>query len=438
MENFQYTVIYITANFLIYMVMLLAVQVNCESRFSRRITILINVLSYPLNMVIALALPILSTVRLILGWVYVALLVQLLYKNRWLYKLFVASAAVLAVLIAEALLGTIMPRDTASMGELMQRYSIPIYTALLFINIVLQSINVMFVRFLGRRGIALSGRLREAIFLIFPVSQLATVCLYFSSYRDLEIEFHSWNVLPVILIYLIADIALFFSLRMSEKNAMMLARTEILEEEIAIQKDYHTQLASSYEQIRKLRHDIDNHLYTMQTMLESGQSDAAEQYAREVFNRESKTTLFASCNNIVAASFLEKKKEDFETNGMILECEIHLPVETGISNPDLICAFGNILNNAQEACEGIVNPKVQLRVNYQEPYLSILCENPVGEADNRHRNRIPGMERGLGLLILEDLAKQYDGELQIESGEGTFRTQLVLKGGGQDAEHSRM
>lgn len=438
MQSFQYTAIYLIANFFIYMLMLLAIQVNCEKRFGRWVTILLNILSYPLNMVIALALPLLSSVRTILGWVYVVIIVQLLYKNKWVYKLWVASAAVLAVLISEAVLGVIMPRDASVMGELMQRYSIQIYTVLLFVNIIVQSINVMFVRLLGRWNLALSKRLQGVMFLIFPVSQLAAICLYFSSYKDLAAEFHPWYVFPVVLIYLIADIALFFSLRMSEKNAVMTARTEILEEEIAFQKNYHAQLASSYEQIRKLRHDIDNHLYTIQTMLKSGQSDEAARYAQEIFEKESNTARLVSCHNTVIASFLEKKKEDFETNGILLECEIHMPMETGISNPDLICAFGNILNNAQEACAGIADPKVELNVSYQEPYLTILCKNPIGKTDKKHRNRIPGMERGLGLLILDDLAKQYDGELQTVFEEGIFRTQLVLKGGGQDAEHSSM
>lgn len=428
MPSFQLSAVYLIANFFIYMIMLLAVQLNCESRFGRWKTVLINILSYPINMAISLVLPHLSFVRLLLGCVYVILLVQLLYKNKWLYKFLVAFAAVLSVLLSEALYGTIMPRDAFMSGELIVRYSIPSYTGLIFVNFIIQTINVLFVRLLQKRRTMFSGKLQNLLFMVFPISQFASVWLFFSSYKDLQTDYNPWYVLPVVLIYLIADVALFFSLRMSEKNAIIMAKTELLEEEIAFQKKYHSQLASSYEQIRKLRHDIDNHLYTVQTMLKAGQSKAAAQYAQEVFERESPVPLYASCRNTIVGSFLEKKKEDFEANRIILDCEIQLPVEAGISNPDLICVFGNILNNAQEACEGIENSRIVLRVNYQKPYLSIFCENPVRDTQNKKRNRIPGLERGIGLLILEDLAKQYDGELRTEFAEETFQTQLVLKG----------
>ena len=111
--------------------------------------------------------------------------------------------------------------------------------------------------------------------------------------------------------------------------------------------------------------------------------------------------------------------------------DIRLPAETSIANPDLICVFGNILDNALEDCEGLAAPKVELKAQYQRPFLSISCINPVQntqKAWENRRMRIPGLERGIGLTILSDLAGRYDARLETSSTEAGFQIQLVMKG----------
>jgi sensor histidine kinase regulating citrate/malate metabolism len=92
--------------------------------------------------------------------------------------------------------------------------------------------------------------------------------------------------------------------------------------------------------------------------------------------------------------------------------------------------LGNILDNALEACRDLDQGKVTLKTNYNKPYVSILCLNPLRQQDMndiKHK-RIPELERGIGLTILQDLAEKYDGQM-IAGPEGeTFKTSLILKG----------
>ncbi len=427
MEAYQYTIVSIIANFLFYLLILLAVQVNCESRLGRWQTLLVNVLSFAGYAAIVLAVPMLTLIRPIAGWVYVILVVELLHRGSWQYKLVVGSSAVISMLLADVLFMAMMPREASVTGEVMQRHAIPVYAAFLFVNLVVHLIVVTFIRAIRKRKSGFLNGLQGSVFIVFPVSQFLPLWFYFSVYKDLQTSFDPWQLLPAVLVYLLADIALYFSLRTSEKNARMQVLNSMLEEQVAFQKDYYAQLSDSYAQVRKMRHDIDDHLYTMRAMLDAGRTEEAAEYAREVSFLDTTKVRFASCANMVVASYLEKKAEDLETLGIPLTGEIALPVDTGISDPDLICAFGNILNNAQEACTGKDDARVKLNAVYREPYLSISCLNPaVGE--KQETRRIPELERGLGLTILEDLAARYDGQLQTVTEDGIFRTQLVLKG----------
>lgn len=431
MSNTYDIVVFIT-NFLLYIFMLLAVHLNCTRRFSTWLTIVLGIVSFA-GYAVSSFLPFLSLIRPIYGWLYVVLVVQLLYRDKWYFKLIAASASVMAMLLADVLYEAMMPRTAAATSELMMQHPIPVYSVFLFIDLVVQSINVVFVRLLGKRNSFFRNKWQVLLALAFPINQFISLWMFFSTYADLDKEYHSWQLLTTILMYLLADAALIVLFKLVEKNAKIQAKNDMLEDEISIQSGYYEKLGSSYDQIRKMRHDIDNHLYTIQALISSGKADEAAEHAREISKDYSSKPLFISCENIVAASFLGKKKEDFEQNGVNLEMEISLPGETGISNSDLICVFGNILDNALESSKGLKNAHVEMKVNYQEPYLSIRCNNPVGENSRKHNRRIPEMERGLGMMILNEMARKYDGDLQAEQTGDLFQTQLVLKGDTQNA-----
>jgi len=411
------------------MIVFISVWINFENRLNKWLTLLLCAVSYAGMMAITWMLPILTLIRTVIGWVYVIIVVELLLKGSWVFKLVAASASILAMMMSDLILGAMIGRNAYVAGTLMQNHTVAAYTVLLFINLVLQSITVVFIRMIRRRSIMTGrGRWSSALLLGFPISQLAAIWLYFMAYIDLKNDFNPWMLVTVIAIFMLADAALIFSLRMAERSVRTQARNDMLEEQAAFQKDYYAELGTSYEQIRKMRHDIDNHLYTIQALLASSRTEDASDYVRELTSDDSARVRFPVCENTVVASFLEKKEKNFEKAGIDFECEISMPSDTGVSNPDLICSIGNILDNAREACEGIDQPVVVLNVNYRRPYLSIQCDNSAVKNAKPHNKRIPELDRGLGLKILEDLADQYDGEFRTEPGDGRFRTVLVLKG----------
>ena len=110
-----------------------------------------------------------------------------------------------------------------------------------------------------------------------------------------------------------------------------------------------------------------------------------------------------------------------------METDLHLPAELCISNPDLICIYGNILDNAIEACRNTQNARIILKTAYDEPYLSISCSNTIPETAREKKRRIPELERGIGMTILAGLAEQYDGQYTHKSDEGMFHTEIILK-----------
>ena len=60
------------------------------------------------------------------------------------------------------------------------------------------------------------------------------------------------------------------------------ARNDLLARQIDRQNEHYAALTAQYENLRRIRHDISSHLYTMQLLLQEGQYDEAAAYSAEV------------------------------------------------------------------------------------------------------------------------------------------------------------
>lgn len=99
---------------------------------------------------------------------------------------------------------------------------------------------------------------------------------------------------------------------------------------------------------------------------------------------------------------------------------------------DLTVVFGNLLENAMEACERMKEGKkfVKLRVQGEESgLLIIICENSFDGVLNEKGNKIMSRKEkgGIGLLSIESIAKKYNGDMRIESEEKKFRVKVILQ-----------
>ncbi len=127
--------------------------------------------------------------------------------------------------------------------------------------------------------------LRLFLFLLFPVSQLLLLTGIFLCGTDPVRPIHI--ILPVLLCIL-SDAVLAAALRYTGKRASLLAENRIMEQKIEDQSRYYAALADHYQAVRRVRHDIDNHLYTTRILVEDGKTEEAILYADSLMESISK------------------------------------------------------------------------------------------------------------------------------------------------------
>ena len=138
--------------------------------------------------------------------------------------------------------------------------------------------------------------------------------------------------------------------------------------------------------------------------------------------------MLGRCENPVVDAFLYGRVEEAKKQGIAVKTDIILPVELPISNTDLVIVFGNIIDNAVEACAKLENPGITLDAKIDGSYLIISEENPaLPDGDSAKKRRIPELERGFGTQILDSVAEKHSGSCVSKTENGKYSVSVILK-----------
>ena len=238
-------------------------------------------------------------------------------------------------------------------------------------------------------------------------------------------------LLVVTALFLVSDSLLFRTMVRTEQRVQLEVENELLESQLDAQLAHYGDLTAQYEQIRTMRHDISHHLNTIHALLEAGNLQAASEYSEQLLPAQTYSSRLGACRNPVVDAFLYTRVQDAQARGVPVRADVSLPVELPVSNTDLIVAFGNLLDNALEACAGIPDAQITLRAHMDKGYLVIQESNPVRprQPQGKKPRRIPELERGVGFRVLSSLAKKYDGSFRHTCENDTYTVTLLLSAG---------
>lgn len=397
-------------------------------KFNRRTMLLLELFWYPaIYSIQVLVLPYLSILRAMGGLLTLGIPVAFLYKDRLSRRLMVLVIVLATTFVVELVLALIFPSEILEEGLARQPLTTQIYGQTIYI-FLLGLIMFVEAQLLRRYESNLSRR-QLLLYTLFPLSHLVLLAGWF---RFLAINPKENYLLFLELAFalcIIADAAMFYTLKATAQRARLQAENELLTRQIDIQKKHYVSLTSQYEGIRRMRHDIDSHLHTMHILLKQGQSEEATKYAAALQEQQNTRKHSRYCENPVADAFLSYRLLELQEQGIQTKTQISIPSNTIISNVDLIRALGNLLDNAADACRSHTQKTIYLRTYMTRGYLVMETENPVSaQAVNTKKRRIPELERGVGFLIFEELAKQYDGQFSWQNKNGTFSVSLTLRG----------
>jgi len=247
---------------------------------------------------------------------------------------------------------------------------------------------------------------------------------FFIRYLNLNIFGMSVSRLPVFIVF--AVIVTTFLLILSIRSVRQSNLTEIKETE----QRYYDEINRRYQESRKIRHDIQNHLLALNMLIESGNIDSARKYINEVSEQTDLAAMPVKTGSEVLDALLFKKTEQAQEKQVSLIFEVNCSLmEYSISDYDLCTVFGNIIDNAIEA----VNEKdtVTVRLSNQHDMLYISCENVIRKPLKKRGDRVlttkPNpLSHGYGIARVKEIAARYEGAVQITDEGGKFLIEILI------------
>ena len=185
------------------------------------------------------------------------------------------------------------------------------------------------------------------------------------------------------------------------------------------------QLFRHEEEHHKIQHDLNNQLQTAYALFTSGATDEAALHIQRLTQLAASRKRQIFCANPTLNALLSLKESVCRGAGIELDAVISLEPDFSMNELELCSLFGNLLDNAFNACERHPEkaaPVIILRVAQKAGFLVISCENPVFAPAQRDETR-----RHWGLQIIEDIAQLHDGSVVIEQKDDIFTIQISLR-----------
>lgn len=231
--------------------------------------------------------------------------------------------------------------------------------------------------------------------------------------------------MSIILIYFYTEISK--SYQRDSKLFWLENNFNTLQEQIAVQQQ-------NNEKVRKLRHDMKNHLANIRSLIDSGEIAAAvtllDNTAENVNN--AKAEMIDTGNSFVDAIILSKTAVCREKN-IDFSCSVQPLENIKIDAVDLSSLLSNLLDNAMEAAAQTTEPFVRLTIIKYNAYYTICVENSYKGKKFLKENmgvlistKSDKALHGYGTQIISDIAQKYDGNYTWEAQENRFISTVIM------------
>lgn len=236
-----------------------------------------------------------------------------------------------------------------------------------------------------------------------------------------------WGAYVVGLTSIITSIAVFFLLSLFAQSI----RTRAENSNLRLRNSYYADLEAEQQEIRRLRHDIRNHLSIVGGLLEGGENQEALAYLNDITAVTASTTKTYCSNSVINAVLNAKYRRGVE-EGIDCRFSVDIGDMIAIKAVDICTIFANTLDNAIEAAVLAPDPAITMKARCAKGYFSYSITNTkANKVESSGSALLTSKEdkknHGLGLSTVTSIVESYGGNINIEHSEGEFTLTIIIK-----------
>ena len=206
---------------------------------------------------------------------------------------------------------------------------------------------------------------------------------------------------------------------------------ELVLNQISDMKKHIEEVEKLYRDIRSMRHDMGNHIQTLEHLVAHNNMDDATEYLEHLKNEwDEVSPEIKTGSPVIDVILMEKLREAKERQIRFLS-DFHYPHNTKLNAFDLSVIMNNALNNCMENVSGD-DPYISISSFRKNSIFMITIKNSFGGQLNFGDSDLPettkfGKEHGMGLNNIRRVARMYMGDISLEQGNEEVILSIMMQ-----------
>lgn len=206
---------------------------------------------------------------------------------------------------------------------------------------------------------------------------------------------------------------------------------ELVLNQISDMKKHIGEVEKLYRDIRSMRHDMGNHIQTLEHLVAHNNMDDATEYLEHLKNEwDEVSPEIKTGSPVIDVILMEKLREAKERQIRFLS-DFHYPHNTKLNAFDLSVIMNNALNNCMENVSGD-DPYISISSFRKNSIFMITIKNSFGGQPNFGDSDLPettksGREHGIGLNNIRRVARMYMGDISLEQGNEEVILSIMMQ-----------
>lgn len=311
---------------------------------------------------------------------------------------------------------------------------------LVLIALVADIILAISVCILARKGNRITEMSPMALFLLSLTS--ATSCFILVVWTDYSLFPPDADQLKVVLHFVAAigialiNFAVFALYEYMSREAERNLEQQRALQEAELKQIYYDEISALYKETSGWKHDYANHLQAIKGYTLTKNHSALSDYLDGLESSLASMTFQVKSGNNLLDALVSAKMSYAHSKGIDFS---HIEINTDVSSlpfesVEITTLFGNLLDNAIEACQRIEDPSVhrfiELEIKQVGTNTALYIKNSTAKQPVVKHNafvtskKSPG--HGIGMKQIQKTVEKYGGHINYQEGEGTFTVLITL------------
>lgn len=214
-----------------------------------------------------------------------------------------------------------------------------------------------------------------------------------------------------------------------ESNSNMTLRKE--NDQLSLQSLQYEYLKNRMEDARRAKHDLRQSLTVIQSYVKDNDKEGLLKYIHQYIDSLPSDSPIHYCNNYALNALIVYYETLAQENHIQFYADVDFPDNLALRDADIIVLYGNMLENALEACMPVSNGEAYITFRIKQVFnmlVTTLDNSYFGEIHKTRDNFLSSKTNhtGLGIASIQNIAKKYNGIAKFEYDKQVFHVSVML------------